>query len=86
MTQYFYDGFWMGVLYLCVAFILILGLFGFSFWYSIKNNGKVLSEPVFLQFNYAVFENNSLIQFCYTFIPILGLLFYLFYFNLFLLN
>ena len=81
VTQYFYDGFWMGALYLFVAFLLILGLFGFSFWYSIKNNGIKLSEPIFLQFNYAVFENNHLLYFCYMFFPILGLLFYMFNYN-----
>ena len=81
VTQYFYDGLWMSAFYLFIAFLLILGLFGFSFWYAIKNNGEVLSEPVFLQFNYAVFENKSLIDFCYIFFLILGLLFYIYNYN-----
>lgn len=81
ITQYYYDGFWMGALYLLVAFLLIFVLFGFSFWYAIKNNGKKFSEPIFLQFNYAIFENDGIIKFCYIFFIALALLFYFFNYN-----
>lgn len=81
VIKYYYHGFWMSVFYLLIAFLIIVALYGFSFWYAIQNNGKQLSEPIFLQFNYAVFVNNGIINFCYGFFLILGLLFYLFNYN-----
>lgn len=81
IVNYFYDGFWWGSLYSSISCVCIIALFGFSFWYSIENKGKSLSDPVFLQFNYASYINQSFSKFSMGFFPLLGVLFYMFNFN-----
>ncbi len=73
--NYMYKGFWLSLLISFGFSILIFGIFAISFWYSIESNDK--NKPLFLQFNYADFNNNNMTNFMLYFFILYGFLFWL---------
>ena len=81
IVSYFSLNFWKGLLISTGSSIGIYLLFAFSSWYTIYNQGLQLSEPVFLQFNYAVSANFNFLIISLVFFPLFLLLFYLLNYN-----
>lgn len=75
--KYIYKGFWLSLLISLGFSILIFLIFAISFWYSIESKGSIISSPLFLQFNYADFNNNSTTNFMLYFFILCGFLFWL---------
>jgi len=73
--NYMYKGFWLSLLISFGFSILIFGIFAISFWYSIESKEK--NRPLFLQFNYADFNNNTMTNFILYFFILYGFLFWL---------
>ncbi len=79
--KYMYKGFWLSFIISFCFTALIGGLFIIPFYYGIVSNGEKISDPVFLQFNYADFSNSSLTTFMTYFFPICGILFWMTNYN-----
>ena len=81
LKKYLYIGFFTNF---CISIgfsLLIFLIFALSFYYSVESKGIIISDPIFLHFNFADFNNNSMTNFITFFFPICGLLFWLTNYN-----
>ena len=74
--KYMYKGFWLSLL-ISFSFSILIFLIGLlCIYYSVYSQGEDISDAVFLQFNYASFNNSSTSTFMLYFFIICGLAFW----------